>query len=120
VEDRAQTLPGAPISFITRLLIVPGVEIAALLNSVHPWLGFCRPLTPGELSLDFVDHPSFAAALAATGRYRVLTSQELEHPITEDMCSELRQGELIQLKYWSRLAGRGKLRVGDVVFNFWD
>jgi hypothetical protein len=120
VEDRPQTLPGSPISFITRLLILPGIEIAALLNSVHPWIGFCRPLTPGQTSLDFVDHPAFATALAATGRYRVLTAQELAHPVTEDMCSELRHGELTQLKYWSNLAGRGKLRVGDVVFNFWD
>jgi hypothetical protein len=120
LEDRPQTLPGAPTSFIARLLVLDRVEIAVLLNAVHPWVGFCLPLTPGHISLEFVDHSPIATALAATGRYHILTKQELECPVTDDKCGRLTHGEVSQLKYWSHLVGRGKMRVGDVVFNFWD
>jgi len=57
---------------------------------------------------------------AALGRYRVLSRDELEQPVTEAMCAELGRAELHQLKYWRKLTGQAKLRVGEVVFNFWD
>lgn len=120
VENRQQTLPGAITSFISRVLILQRGEVAVLLNSVYPWVGFCRPFTPGDCSLDFVDHRSISPLLAAIGRYRVLTAEELQLPITNEMCVELGRGELEQLKYWSSFTGRGRLRVGDAVFNFWD
>ena len=59
-------------------------------------------------------------AFAELGRYRVLSQAELEQPVHATMCAELGRGELAQLKYWAKVAGHGKLRVGDVVFNFWD
>ena len=54
------------------------------------------------------------------GRYRLLTRAELNQPVTELMCVELGHAERDQLKYWSKLAAEGNLRVGEVVFNFWD
>ena len=98
MEERPQTLPGAPTSFIAALLVLPRIEISVLLNTVHPWIGICRPLTPGHTALEFVDHPRLATALTATGRYHVLTKEELERPVTDDMCHQLRHGELQQVK----------------------
>src|SRR5205814_1001524 len=101
-------------------LVLPGDEVVAVLNKVHPWLGFCRPLEPGNCWLKFVDPCQVWASFAALGRYQMLSRAELDQPVSEAMCADLDPGELTQLKYWSKLAGRGKLRLGDVVFNFWD
>ena len=120
VEDRPQVLTGSPTSFVTRVLILPRRELTILLNAVYPWVGFCRPLEPGECSLEFLDPGRLSESLASTGRYRVLEKSELEQPVTEEMCVELGRAELTQLKYWTDCVGRGKMRVGDVVFNFWD
>lgn len=120
VEDRPQILPGAQTSFLSTVVIIQSGELAVLLNAIYPWVGFCEPLAPGNCLLKFIDARSVAPALAATGRYRVLSARELQCPVTDDMCRELGRAELQQLKYWSGLAGRGRLRAGDVVFNFWD
>lgn len=122
VEDRPQVLAPRLVSFLTRVLVLPAgfAPVTVLLNRYHPWLGFCRPLVPGECPLEFVDPGPVATAFAALGRYRVLSRPELERPVTEATCGQLGPAELRQLAYWSHLAGRGRLRVGDVVFNFWD
>ena len=108
------------VNFITQVLVLPGGEVTALLNRHYPWLGFCRPLEPGDCGLEFVDPPRVGASFAALGRYRVLSRTELDQPVTEAMCAELGHAEVQQFKYWSKLTGRGKIRVGQVVFNFWD
>ncbi|MDY3554006.1 hypothetical protein R5W24_003122 [Gemmata sp. JC717] len=120
VEDRPQVLDVRFTSFMTQVLVLPDREVTALLNKVHAWLGFCRPLVPGGCLLKFVDLDPVGSSFAALGRYRVLSRGELERPVTESMCAELGRGELHQLKYWRKLAERGMIRVGDVVFNFWD
>jgi hypothetical protein len=120
VEDRPQVLSPQFTSFITQVLVLPDGEVTALLNKVHAWVGFCRPVEPGNCSLEFVDTDAVGNVFAALDRYRVLTRAELEQPVSESMCAELGHAELYQLKYWSKLAGKGKLRAGDVVFNFWD
>jgi hypothetical protein len=107
-------------SFLTQVLVLPGGEVTALLNKVHPWLGFCRPLEPGDCWLEFVDPGRVGELFAALGRYRVLAGTDLDQPVSETICAELGPAELHQLKYWSKSAGRGTLRVGGVVFNFWD
>ena len=120
VDDQLQVADWVCVNFDAWRVVLPGGEVTALLNHVHPWIGFCRPREPGSLQLDFVEPGRLGAALADVGRYRVLTQAELLSPMTELMAGELRKGERTQLKYWGKLAGRGKLRVGDVVFNFWD
>jgi hypothetical protein len=70
--------------------------------------------------LVFVDPEPVAASFAALGPYRVLSQAELDQPVTQAMCAELGHAEMHQLKYWSKLDGRGRLRLGEVVFNFWD
>lgn len=117
VEDRPQILEGSPTSFLTRVLVLPRHEITVLLNSVYPWVGFCRPLQPGMMRLDFVDPGRVATALTASERYRILEASELDQPATEDMLAELGRGERKQLNYWQ---GIDQVRVGDLVFNFWD
>jgi hypothetical protein len=120
--DRPQVLAPHLVNFITRVLVLPAGETTVLLNRHCPWLGFCQPLEPGDCSLEFVDpRPRrMAGSFAALGRYRVLTREELNQPVTEAMCVELRHAEMQQLKYWSKLRGPDTVRVGDVVFNFWD
>lgn len=120
VEDRPQVLDARVTSFMTQVLVLPAAEVTVLLNKVHPWVGFCRPLDPGDCSMEFVDAERVAAAFAGLGRYRVLSGAELDQPVGEAMCAALGHAERQQLNYWAKLAGRGKLRVGDVVFNFWD
>src|SRR4051812_48411626 len=73
VEDRKQVLDARSASFLTQVLVLPGEEVTALLNKVHPWLGFCRPLEPGQCSPVFVDLRPVAASFAALGRYRALS-----------------------------------------------
>jgi hypothetical protein len=119
-EDRKQVLDVRSAIFLTQVLVLPEGEVTALLNKVHPWVGFCRPLEPGHCSLEFVDPRAVAASFEALGRYQVLSRRELDQPVDEAMCARLRGVELRQLKYWSKLVGRGQLRVGQVVFNFWD
>ena len=119
VEDRQQVLDPRFTNFITQVLVLPGGEVTALLNKVHAWVGFCRPLEPGDCRLEFVDIDSVRNSFAALDRYRVFSRAELEQPVDESMCAELGHAELHQLKYWSKLDER-KLRVGEVVFNFWD
>jgi hypothetical protein len=119
-EDRPQVLNARFTNFVTQVLVLPEVEATALLNKVHPWVGFCRPLEPGDCWLEFLDPGPVAAAFAALGRYRVLSRAELDQPVSASMCAELGHAEMHQLKYWGKLAGRGSLRVGEVVFNFWD
>jgi hypothetical protein len=120
VEDRRQLLDTQTPSFITQILVQPGGEVTALLNKVHPWVGFCLPLVPGNAWLEFVDPGPLSEAFDSLGRYRVLSRSDLEQPIKESMCVELHPGEMKQLKYWREAGGPGMLRVGDVVFNFWD
>lgn len=120
VEDRPQVAEWVCVNFDAWRIVLPGGEVTALLNQFHPWVGFCRPLEPGSSHLDFVEAEAIGAALADWGRYRVLTQAELMSPMTETMVGELGKGERSQLKRWAKVAGRGGLRVGDVVFNFWD
>jgi hypothetical protein len=122
VEDRPQVLAPDHVNFLTQVLIFPGAEMTVLLNRHYPWLGFCRPLVPGECSLVFVNpHPRrVAESFAALGRYRVLSREELDQPVTEAMCEALGRGETQQLGYWSKLLRPDLIRVGEVVFNFWD
>jgi hypothetical protein len=110
------------VNFITQVLVFPGAEVTALLNRHYPWLGFCRLLEPGNCRLEFVD-PSprrVVASFESLGRYRLLNRAELNQPVTEAMCADLSRVELNQIKYWRKLAAERNLRVGDVVFNFWD
>lgn len=120
VEDRQQVLYAPCTNFLTQVLVLAKVEATVLLNKMHPWLGFCRPLEPGDCSLEFIDPGTVPARFAALGRYRVLSREELDQPVSSEMIEELGSGESHQIKYWSKLAGPGKLRVGQVVFNFWD
>jgi hypothetical protein len=121
-EDRKQVLAPRLVNFITQILVFPDAEVTALLNRHYPCLGFCRPLEPGNCTLEFVDpRPRRVATLfESLGRYRLLNRAELNQPVTAAMCVELGRGERDQLKYWSKLAPERNLRVGDVVFNFWD
>jgi hypothetical protein len=119
-EDRRQVLAPRHVNFLTQVLVLPDGEVTALLNRHYPWLGFCRPLEPGNGSMEFVDPRRVGASFGALGRYFVVPRAQLDQPVTEAMCAELGPAELKQLKYWSELAGRGNIRVGQVVFNFWD
>ncbi len=119
VEDR-RSASSALASFHARELVLPGGNVTALVNKVHPWVGFCRSTGLEEWPREFTDHGPVAASFAGLGRYRVLTQGELDQPVGEPMCAELSHGELVQFKYWSKSAGRGGLRVGEVVFNIWD
>jgi hypothetical protein len=119
-EDRKQVLDVRSTSFLTQVLVFPGSEVTALLNKIHPWVGFCIPLVPGDCRQEFIDARAVAARFEALGRYRVLSGTELDQPVDEAMCAALRGVELHQLKYWGKLLGRGQLRVGDMVFNVWD
>src|SRR5262245_61613652 len=93
VEDRRQVLDERFTNFITQVLALPGGAVTALLNKVHPWVGFCQPLEPGDCWLEFVDPGPVAAALAALGRYRVLPAADWEQSVTEAMCAELGRAE---------------------------
>src|SRR5262249_34238983 len=106
-------------NFITQVLSLPGGPVMALLNKVHPILGFCAVPEPGDCRFRLVDPGGAADRFAELGRYRVLSRAELDQPVTADLCAELGPAERIQLKYWSGLARPEKLRVGEVVFNFW-
>jgi hypothetical protein len=119
VENRPQVLEGSVTSFLTQVLLLPAGPVTALLNKFHPLLAFCEPLEPGDCWLRFVDCAA-AESFATLGRFSVLAAEELNQPVVESMCGELGRAEREQLKYWSKLAGRGKLRVGEVIFNFWD
>jgi hypothetical protein len=121
-EDRQQVMAPHLVNFITQVLVFPGVEVTALLDRHYPWLGFCRLLKPGNCRLEFVD-PSphrVVTSFESLGRYRLLNRAELNQPATEATCGELGRAERDQLKYWSKLAAERNIRVGDVVFNFWD
>ena len=122
VEDRPQVLAPDLVNFLTQVLVFPGAEVTALLNRHYSWLGFCRPLVPGDSQLEFVDpRPRrLADSFAALGRYRVLSREELDQPVTEAMCMALGRDEVYQLGYWSKLSRPDTIRVGAVVFNFWD
>jgi hypothetical protein len=120
VEERQQVWDVRFTSFLTQLLVLPTGEVTALLNKFHPWVGFCRPLEVGDCRPEFVDPGRVGRLFAALDRYRVLSTAELDQPVDASMCAELGAAELQQLKYWSKLAGRGNLRVGGIVFNFWD
>lgn len=121
-EDRQQVMAPRFVNFITQVLVFPGAEVTALLNRHYPWLGFCRLLKPGNCRLEFVDpSPSRVVdSFESLGRYRLLNRAELNQPVTAAMCGELSRAEREQVKYWSKLAAEGHLRVGEVVFNFWD
>jgi len=121
-EERQQVMAPRLVNFVAQYLAFPGSEVTALLNRHQPWLGFCRPFKPGNCWLEFVDpRPRRVVALfESLGRYRILSQAELIQPVTAAMCAEFRRAERDQLKYWSKLAPERRLRVGDVVFNFWD
>jgi hypothetical protein len=112
-EDRPQ---GPYTSFVAQELVLPKGEVTALSNKFHPWVGFCVAAVYGPI--DFVDPPvAVAEAFVALGRYRLLSKAELDLPVVEDMCVDLRDAEVKNIRYW----GQGRpLRVGDVVFNYWD
>jgi hypothetical protein len=113
-------LDGTSTSFITEVLVLPSGSVTALLNKFHPFLGFCEVLEPGDCWLRFTDPGSVSGLFAGLGRYRILTQAELDQPVTEALCAALGRSERLNLKYWRKLAGPGRMRLGDVVFNFWD
>ena len=118
-EDLQQVMAPHLVNFITQLLVFPGAEVTALLNRHYPWLGFCRVLKPGNCWREFVD-PSprqVIASFESLGRYRLLSWAELNQPVTEAMCVELGRAERGQLKYWSKLAGEGNLRLATQVYS---
>jgi hypothetical protein len=119
-EARQQVLDVRSTSFVTQVILLPDESFTALLNKYFPLLGFCEVMTPGDCSLRFIDPGRAADRFARTGRYRVLNREELVQPVTDDMCEKLGRGEMLNLKYWRSLAGTGPIRLGDVVFNFWD
>ncbi len=106
VEDRTQVLDGSPTTFGTRVLVLPRGEVTVLLHNVYPWVGFCRPLTPGLCRMEFLDAGRVAKALSDIGRYCVLEARELEQPLTDEMCVELGRGSSISsgtgAKSWSQ------------------
>lgn len=120
VDDRPQVLAPRLVSFLAVVLVLSQGEVTAMLNKFHPWLGFCRPLEPGIGAPEFADPGRVGEAFAALGRYRVLPRDELDRLVEDHHCAEMGPAERKQLKYWSRLAGPGRLRVGDVIFNSWD
>lgn len=117
VIDRPTSRAVAAANFATYYAELPEQTFCVLRNTIYPWVGFCEPLPLGDMTWRFLDHPSLSAALSHGGRYRVLSRAELQQDVTQPMCAGLGPAELKQLRYWQKQIG---LRVGDVVFNYWD
>jgi len=87
--------------------------VRVLCNAHYPIVAFTPPAAyEGDVRLEFMDCPELAAALRV--EYAVITKQEACTGVADELVAHLGEPELHQMRYWR------PLRIGDVIFNYWD
>src|SRR5262249_38899855 len=100
---------------VVAILDLPLGIVSVLLNAYFPIIGFAEPHCGITNHLHhFLRIPELAHAFEGFGCYQVMSASELDQPVSEDACQELSPAEIKQIRYWR------PMRIGDVVFNFWD
>jgi hypothetical protein len=105
-------------SFESHMLVWPDSALVVLLNNTLPILALCQPYPDGTVTFDFTDNEKVADLFEQIGKYEIWRKQDLDAPLTDEMCERLGAAEKRELKYWRH--GWHTMRVGDVVFNHWD
>jgi len=88
--------------------------VAALLNVVHPVIAFAKCPVDGQVTFDYVDCPKLAEEFRCLGAYSIAGCAELNQPLVRELCEDLAPDEVKRVRYFR------PMRVGDVIFNFWD
>ena len=102
------------MSYHTILIAYRDETVAVLANAFHPLLAIAEPPRPREFRPPFREAPELAAALAEHEPFRVLSTAQLDRPLSTVDLSELSKAERRELRTWEAAT------VGDVVFNHWD
>ena len=75
---------------------------------------FAEPRAPGDATVTFTDRPDLAAVIGATSHLVILTTQQLNAPLSTADLTALDAGEHKQIAYWRPDT------IGELLFNFWD
>ena len=105
-------------SYDAQILVWPDTSIVVVLNKVVPILAFCELFEPLTSVLKFIDHGKAAAEFLDMKAYEVWSKDQLELLVTDEMFEDLIPSEQRHVKYWRKC--HRPMRVGDVVFNYWD
>jgi len=113
-NDRRSDAVAANFTF--EVIELSGGPVAVLLNLHFPVIGFAVAPAGGSHGgpIEFVDHDLLAESLSAADKYEVLSRAALECALSQQEVQLLSSVEIEQVQYWK------PVRVGDVVFNFWD
>jgi hypothetical protein len=105
-------------SYVAQDLVWPDLALVVLLNKAVPIIGFCQVFEPGTLDFEFLDHERVAAQFLEQKRYELWNKAQLDSFVTDEMFEDLIEPEQRHAKYWRKY--HRPMRVGDVVFNYWD
>jgi hypothetical protein len=109
-------------SFVFCVLELGLVRVAIALNKVYPIVAFAEPDEiekvhfggGGNTLLKFVESPRLEDVFRSFGNYTVLTKSQLHKPLGQEMCKQLSEVEMNQIKYWKPAT------LGHLVFQYWD
>lgn len=108
------TPAGVTPNFHTAVVTYSRQQIAVLRHSTLPLVALAEPLSTSDVVLNFVDHPTLAAAIADSSDLEVLAADQLHTPLSQADITDLTRDEQRQVEYWKPET------VGDLLFNFWD
>ncbi len=89
-------------------------HMTVLRHASLPFVAFADPCPPGHTELVFRDHPRLVAAVTQTSDLQVLTTEQLNSPLSAVDLRALHPDEHHQIAYWKPHT------VGELLFNFWD
>ncbi|WP_086825298.1 hypothetical protein [Allokutzneria sp. NRRL B-24872] len=102
------------MSYHVALIAYRDDTVAVLANAFHPLLAIAEPPRPHEFRPPFREAPELVTALAAHEPFRVLSTSDLDRPLSTVDTSRLTKAEHRELRTWKAST------IGDVVFNHWD
>lgn len=90
----------------------PPYALRALCNASFPYVVFCEAESGFKHSHRFVDRPDLAALFPS--EYQVLSKADAERYPVPELLARLPAGERARIEKWR------PMRLGDLIFNYWD
>lgn len=111
----SQVIPaGVTPNFHTAEIAQRDLRTSVLGHTTIAAVAFAELLPPDDHALRFTDRPELAAAIQTVSDLQILTTEQLNAPLSTADLSALGAGEHEQITYWRPHT------VGELLFNYWD